>query len=384
MQPNLSDHPYFEAWRDPETGVLSYLLKHVVAPVQQVPYFTTPNISGCGEYLWFYAAFPPGNVRTIGMVSLAANEIESRHFPNAQLRGHYEHAVLFHAHKGKAGFFIAMDRAIYFFAVDGSVEKLAELSPALLGTDLPYQGHMACTLSLSCDGRQLLFAGNMDDSHFICTLDLQSSTLNIIETKTGFATPRRHCAGSEAFKAYTYSYFSPVEPDLFFVTGGAVHENARLWLMTADGTSSEPFLEQIGTGATNGTNHDFWSPDGWLCWTDLLNNSGVFEWNPKTEEKNHAWQRPACHAHCSAQRDFLVCDDSPYRWDHEPCKVLFYDRVRRQETAICSALPKPQFNPRLTHCHPHPRFVLNDSYVAYTTTVNDRVTVALTPTDQFG
>ena len=48
---DLSRHPFFETWTDPQTGAVSYILKERVAPIQQVFYFTNPGFSPDGEYL---------------------------------------------------------------------------------------------------------------------------------------------------------------------------------------------------------------------------------------------------------------------------------------------------------------------------------------------
>ena len=56
---DLSKHPYFKPWRDPKTEALSYILTEHVAPIQFPVYFTNSSFSHNGQFLCFYAAFPP-------------------------------------------------------------------------------------------------------------------------------------------------------------------------------------------------------------------------------------------------------------------------------------------------------------------------------------
>ena len=68
--PDLNQHPHFERWMDPESGIESFILKERVAPVQQSFYFTNSSISADEQWLWFYTAFPPNRQRMLGVVSL--------------------------------------------------------------------------------------------------------------------------------------------------------------------------------------------------------------------------------------------------------------------------------------------------------------------------
>ena len=55
---DLSRHPFFETWTDPQTGAVSYILKERAAPIRRNFYFTNPGFSPDREYLWFTAGFP--------------------------------------------------------------------------------------------------------------------------------------------------------------------------------------------------------------------------------------------------------------------------------------------------------------------------------------
>jgi hypothetical protein len=80
---DLSRHPYFERWRDPGSGIVSYLLKERVAPIQQTFYFTNSSVSRDEDWLWFYAGFPPNRQQMLGCVSLDPDRPSIRLFPQA-------------------------------------------------------------------------------------------------------------------------------------------------------------------------------------------------------------------------------------------------------------------------------------------------------------
>jgi hypothetical protein len=59
--------------------------------------------------------------------------------------------------------------------------------------------------------------------------------------------------------------------------------------------------------------------------------------------------------------------------------VTFYDRDRDRATDMISQQPSPPVDRGLYHIDPHPQFSPQDTWVVHTTTVRDRVDVALTP-----
>ena len=81
---DLSRHPFFETWTDPQAGAVSYILKERVAPIQQTFYFTNPGFSPDGEYLWFTACFPPCPRRFIAYVTLNPAKPVIKWFPQGE------------------------------------------------------------------------------------------------------------------------------------------------------------------------------------------------------------------------------------------------------------------------------------------------------------
>jgi hypothetical protein len=50
MSVDIRSHPLLEAWADPRSGVVSYILKTDVAACRQSFYFTNPGMTNDGSY----------------------------------------------------------------------------------------------------------------------------------------------------------------------------------------------------------------------------------------------------------------------------------------------------------------------------------------------
>jgi hypothetical protein len=91
-----------------------------------------------------------------------------------------------------------------------------------------------------------------------------------------------------------------------------------------------------------------------------------------------------CHGQCDSKKRFYAGDENPYHRDSErPCHVWLFDRQTGKEVAIVRNMPLPKTiardDARSYHFDPHPHFSRDNKYVVYTTTVLDRLDVALTP-----
>jgi hypothetical protein len=78
---DLSTHPHFIPWTDPESGGVSFILNERVAPLQQSLYFTNPSVSDDECWLWFYVAFPPAQYKLLASASLDPAAPFIRYFP---------------------------------------------------------------------------------------------------------------------------------------------------------------------------------------------------------------------------------------------------------------------------------------------------------------
>ena len=52
-------HPHFTPWTDPNSGITSFALQHVVGGLQRAWYFVRPSLGPSG-HLWFPTAHLPG------------------------------------------------------------------------------------------------------------------------------------------------------------------------------------------------------------------------------------------------------------------------------------------------------------------------------------
>lgn len=367
MPPDLSRHPHFRAWTDPVSGVLSYLLDPVVAPIQQSFYFTNPSVDPTEQALWMHCAWPPARQKTLARVSLDPDDPEVRHFPQAQ----FETALPLIAPDG--GVWFGSGPSIHHLAPDGQTRCVFTL-PAdyIAGRRLQ---RLATHLSLCARGDRLLIDGEVGNRWFVGTASLVDGSFTLLR---------------EFEVNHNHAQFSPVDPNLFLiardqhrdpVTGIFTHHTERTWLMDTTGQRYECVNADHHCSPFRGACHEWWSQDGWLCYLDY--ELGVYELNVTTGECNHLWREPVCHVHCSRDRRLWVADESPYRWDEQPCQVLFYDRQTDRRVQVQSGMEPPAggfWSSRTQyHIDPHPQFSPRDTWLVYTATPSGRPTVALTP-----
>lgn len=366
---DLARHPYFEEYIDEQSGVKSYILKKREGILQQHFYFINSSLTDDGKYLWIFCSFPPAKFRTLAVISMDSDNPFFRTIPAAgfSLRGSCPciipgtHDVLY----GEEGI-------LYRVNVDGEVTKVLELDAELI--NFRKVDHLMTHASLSADRKYIILDAWMDNKTYVATGNLETGEVKLI-----------HKMG----RYYDHAQFSPIHQDLFIIdqdwwrdshTGEYFTFDNRIWLMDTKGTRFEPLLQKSWF-KHDGTEvcHDFWSKDGLVCWTDYLN--GVFECDVETREVTHVWKRPLCHSHTNADRSLWCADESPYKWTHTPCKVIFFDRKSGKDIDIFSAMPYPEIrSDRFYHIDPHPSFTNDGEYIISTTTVCDgNVDIAITP-----
>lgn len=367
---DLGRHPHFTAWQDPQSGVVSYRLTEEVAPLQKSFYFVNPCIADGGEWLWLETAYPPARYRTLSALSLDPDCPEVRRFPQASVSAE---SPLLH-NQGRQVWLVLGDRepAVWNLDLDGHLEPVGELPQSYI--DGRQVQRISTHLTCSADGKHLLLDGRVGASWFTAVLEIASGNVTVLK---------------EFGRHYNHGQFHPTHPGLFSLAQDWWHErdsgrwhdyDLRIWLLDLDGTRFEPLgavgIDEYGAKIC----HEWWSGDGQMCWVEY--NKGAFECELDTRACTHVWKRPLCHAHCTANRRFWVADQSPYQWPETPCQVLFFDREQKQEIEIVSAMQPPPMPRGWYHLDPHPRFVRNDTLIAYTTMVEGKVTLALTPVAQ--
>ncbi|MCC5849761.1 MAG: hypothetical protein JJU29_16880 [Verrucomicrobia bacterium] len=370
MTADLSAHPHFQSWTNPASGVRSFLLDPVIAPIQQSFYYVNPSLTADESALWFHCAWPPARQKTLARVSLDPANPEVRHFPQAQ----FDTAQPLVAPDG--GVWFGVGTSIHHLSATGTTTRVFTLPE-----DYTRGRHLrllATHLSLSADGTRFLLDGEIGNHWFVGTADLRTGKFTLIQ---------------EFMARHNHGQFSPVDPDTFLiaqdqhrdpVTGIFLHHTLRTWVMNTAGTRYECVNPAHRCFPYHGACHEWWSADGWLCYIDY--DQGVYEVNLQTGERNHLWKEPVCHAHCSRDRVHWCADESPYFWKEKPCKVLYFNRKTGKRVEIQSAMEAPCGGSSearsLYHIDPHPQFSPRDTWIVHTATPDDRPTVALTPVSE--
>jgi hypothetical protein len=363
----LSRHPHFTPWTDPQSGAVSYVLTERVAPVQQSFYFCQPGVSRDERWMWIYCGHPPHPVRTLGVVSLDPAEPYIRHFPHAAFSS--ESPLV--AADGRSCYH-AIDDTVWRTDIEGRTEKVLSLPASYIAGRRLYR--LATHLTLSADGTRLLLDGDIGNQWFVGTGDLRTGEFKLIK---------------EFGSHHNHAQFSPVDPEVFLIaqdwwfdkiTGRRLHYDNRIWLMDTADSRFKCLTPDTYCDHHVGDSHEWWTRDGRIGFVDY--QRGGFEVDPKTGEITHVWKEPLCHAHCDSSRRYWCADESPYKWSQKPCEILFFDRQTGTRKHVVTGLP-PTSLPRVYHVDPHPQFTPGDSWIAYTTTVHRPADVALAPVGQF-
>lgn len=356
--------PLFEAWTDPASGVTSHVLTTDASPRQQAFYFTNANVAANGRYLWFYASHPPSPRHVLGVVDAATDEV--RVYPETAFDAE---APWIDPDTGTA--YWAAERDVYRRdpAPDASAELVGHVSRNLV--DGAAIEHVSTHLTRSADGRRL-------------NLDVRTTTEFHVGTMTIDTGDVDLWHSSE--RCYKHSQFSPADPDLLMfcqdwwrdaATNAHTDFENRIWLQR-EGEAPRPLFETMtGTHA-----HEWWGADGRSVWY-VDYESGTHRYDLATDTDELVWPGGTCHAHASADGRLVVGDVNTYSWADDRCHVTCYDAETGASVDVVTDLPQPPTTPNESanyHVHPHPQFVLDDGFVAYTTTVRGGVELALVPT----
>jgi hypothetical protein len=363
MAIDLRNHPYFEAWQDPESGIETFILKERVAPLQQSFYYTNPSLSADERWLWMYVAYPPSPHKFLAAVSLDPERPEKHVFYETG----FSSVSPLVAPEGDAVYF-CMGPSVWKQCLDGSLTRVCTLSSEYINNR--QLRRLATHLTLSADGRYLLLDGEVGNHWFVSVGDVHTGQVRVIK---------------EFIHHYNHAQFSPVDPQVFSiaqdwfldkVTGRRFPFDHRVWLMDIDGNEFRTLTPDYQPRGQEDC-HEWWSKDGRVCYVNYA--AGVYEIDLSTRERTHVWKQALCHAHASSDRRYWCADQSPYRWEETGCQVRFFDRQNGRQVNIISRQPKPLYPRGDYHIDPHPQFSPRDTWVVHTTTVRGLVDVALTP-----
>ncbi len=369
MAVDLRDHPLFEPWSDPETGVESFILGRRVAPFQKGLYYVTPSVPTGGGWLWFKAAWPPSRRWTLAAARLAPDRPEVRVFPAADWPGN---PLL--VPEGDAAY-VAIGDGLYRLPFDGEAEEVARMPAEIIRRR--YLFRLVTDLTMSCHGRHFLLDSHIGNRWLISLVDVASGELKPLKW---FSREHHHAA------------FSLHDPELFMVNHGPAYDpitgektdmDVRMWVMDTRLARYEPVQPDRWFGHNSMSCHEWWTADGKIDWCDY--HEGVYEVDPDDGRRALVWPRRLVHGQCDPSGRFYCGDQNPYDWsDEKPCGVWFFDRRSGREIAIASRLPEPPVpvaDRRGYHLDPHPHFSADARWVVYTTTARGTVDVAVAPVD---
>lgn len=353
--------PLFTPWTDPASGVTSHVLTRRAARWQQAFYFTSPNITDDGRWIWLYASDPP-SPHVLGLVDVARGTVEvypETHFEAESPYVDRSTGEVIWAHPG--GVFRREP------GPDRPVVEVATIGDKVTGgRDVR---RLSTHLTRSADGQLLnldIWAGNRWQ---VGVVDIATGAFDLwFESDRRFQHSQFHPTDARRLLLAQDYWHDPA-------TGERQHWENRIWVLD-EGRPPEPVFPS-GHERVQVQFHEWWSTDGAaVLYVDV--GWGTERVDLATGRRTTLWPGGTCHSHASADTTLLVGDINTYHWDPEPCRVVFHDTTTGVSVDIVSAWPWPSARAQAGyHPDPHPQFVLDDQLIAYTTTVYGGLDLAL-------
>mgnify|MGYP002798684815 FL=1 len=374
---------HFTTHIDPQSGMKYAVLSTHIAPVQQGFYFVNSGFSDDGRYLWFYCAFPPASGHSMGVVDFLTDEV--RHFPDTLAD---DATWLIDPQTGN----------VYWGCSQGIFMRTPH--PADNPTQIARIPEAFRKCGVRNFGTHLTFT---PDRKEIVT-DLQTpigSSVGSFDIVTGEYTEWYR---TKPGVPYNHVQCSPVDVDMCMAAHEYTFDPAigdyvappmdngiypRLQIITRDGTRR--MLPPYRNGAT----HEWWAPDGksvFYCNMHVIARNRLDGNEPELvcevpiEGGAGVW-----HAHCTQDEKYFILDGSwPYGdlswWRGCESMVRFYNAETGKIVPLITRNPivngySPE-NQCTYHIDCHPRFVLNDTMVTFTTTMQGRVDVGVAEIQQ--
>ncbi len=378
----LDDPSLFVRWRDPVSGVESFILQARVAPFQQSFYYVNPSLSQNGRYYWFYCAFPPASARSLAVLDLVDGTL--RHFPESQF---IEASPCVDESTGQV--YWSNEKGIWALSPSaGSRPELVNrFAPDFQGNRTVYR--YATHHTFSPDRKALNIDAEVGNDLYLGHAPLNGDPIVIWQTlEPGF----------------NHAQFNPVDENLQLIAQDHYMDRAtwkirfyeiRLWLIRKGGVLRPVYPEKskgdyeavLPTGhhlipesrrvtdCRNMHGHEWWGRDGKHIWY-MHYGRGVERLKLGETSPELIWPHTIMsHAHADRNELFLTADivppDDPYNR-----QVLFRNLTTEKTVEIVSHMPEVPDFIRTYHVHPHPQFCLNDSLICYTTLVRGKADIA--------
>ncbi len=344
----------------PDTGVTIHVLTRKVAPVQKGFYFVNDSMSADGRFLWFCCAYPPSLKKSLAVVDLERGEV--RHFPETQFTGESPYV------DATSGDVFWCEGASMWRRGPQAVDAphcVNSLPTELIGARDVLR--LATHLTRSADGREFFIDAKVGVQHLLGSLPVDGGDLTVWH---------------RCDRNYNHAQFSPTDPDevLFAqenhndpLTGLTFPITNRLWMIRR-GEQPRPILRE-----PKWVTHEWWDADGQHVWCVWGNDT----WRVRVADgevelipfPRHCW-----HSHSSRDGRLIVGDSNTSFFRGCASTVHFLNRDTGKVIVVAEHAERADYAGRHYHIDPHPRFVCDDRYIVFTTTVRGEIDVALVPT----
>lgn len=363
---------HFVPWEDPASGVRSYLLQTDLAPFAQTFYFVNNSTTRDGRYFWFYCAFPPmglgeGSAKTVAVLDLVTDQLH--HYPNIQPSG----TPLIDEQTGEI--FWCQGRVIFRKGPQpqDEVRVVARIPEQYVGSRLA--GHM----TFSPDKRYLCIEPQKGLDSYLGAVSVETGELELWDHRQG---------------GWTHAQLNPVVPDtvLYAMDFYTDCRNGEKHIISWDeeGRLQRSFIKRKGHAPQviptlyYEASHEWWSADGQkVFYCDWI--KGIVRYDTRTGQSDLVMPYGVRHGYATADEQYFVGDrflDLDGKGWYRGCatSVTFYNRITDRYAQVLTQSPAlyTRENPCVYHIDAHPRFVFGERYLAYTTTVQNRVSVAFT------
>lgn len=374
--PETSKH--FEKFTDPESGVVSWVLKpNTLAMNQQTFYFTNPSMSKDGRYLWFYCMFSMNDGKSLGVIDFLTDE--AHYFP--ETKGCSFSAMV----DPDTGDVYWADTSKGIFRRSPDPTKKAE---QICGIPENFPKgekirQLVCHLSWNPDKTKFFLDSRVDNQFFCGTLDIKTGEytkwfdMDFMHNHAQFNPVREEPVF--LCKEFYYDHFNKIKERISIPRDrNGIYE--RLWLLTQN--DGFKMIEPYG-GKEGYATHEWWSANGkYLYYCGGKN--GAIRYDLDTGEQTVAVPLGPTHCHSSRNDLYFAFDRSVGPW-YRGCSwtVRFYNSESKKDIAIVSQIPayNTKKNESTLHPDPHPQFVASDRYIASTFNVDGKMTVLLTPVE---
>ena len=367
---------HFTKYVDFVTGVESYILNNEAAPLQKPVYFASKSTSKDMRYFWFICAFPPqglleGSALTMACLDLETDEIY--HHPDVPA--------------GSSA--IDPDTGDLYYTTQNLILKKGPKpdSPVNRIAKVPkewrlFPGRVASHLTLSADKKELFCDVGSGNEVYLSSCNIETGEFELWHQLHG---------------GWNHAQFNPVDNDLAlfamdfwqdYQTGIRERigktENGQLTRMWTIRRGEKPVSH---LPVYNEASHEWWSADGKkIYYCDWRYGIGCV--NIETGERSLVHPTGYRHGYSSADDKYFCADIFNYgdnfQW-YRGCAttVNFYNSETKRPIDVITRNPAlyTADEPCVYHIDAHPRFVFNDKYIAYCSTVHGKPSVGFTSVD---